>query len=491
MRRIEKSLSASTITALILVALNIPTSSVASVSDTPINLGSVLIDCGSLEDFTVGFTGGSGDYFAIVNKNASHSCSISAPGILTGDSSLPASSAKVYTAVSAGEFSVTGNGVTRTGTLSAHPIFANEGTNPDNQIIGISCNETSSRYLGRVITYGQIGDRFVLSNDSSSRSCTVLDPNNILTGEGEVPKDGTLTLTVNASGSFTLKGSLVDSDAATFGPDLVFSLSQGNQRGDVTLGSALAANGSLLYSQVFHSNGQVYDARVTVTETSGLVSNEVEILDENQNPAGPNFPLSPKIRVSNESAGGFATIKIEFFQSGTSNPVSLPSSTVTVVDIDSYQFVEARSVTSYELSSDPVSSLIATASQGTVRVSEPAGNSSNDSQQNHWAVFKFGPRSELTFTFGAAAYGVSSSSESASFGLLFRSMDFTNPPAQQVVEVPVTNPAPQSAATATALAATGSDGGVSQIWLMVAASFVLAGSALLYLRRRASLDTKK
>jgi LPXTG-motif cell wall-anchored protein len=70
-------------------------------------------------------------------------------------------------------------------------------------------------------------------------------------------------------------------------------------------------------------------------------------------------------------------------------------------------------------------------------------------------------------------------------------MDFTNPPAQQVVEVPVTNPAPQSAATATALAATGSDGGVSQIWLMVAASFVLAGSALLYLRRRASLDTKK
>lgn len=464
-----------------------PANSWANGSDSPTNLGVKLIDCDDLEDFTVGFSGGVGDFFILKNLS-SNPCSISANGAVSGNANLAGFSVEKFTVLSSGTFTISSGGVTKTVTVSAHPIFANQAPAVDNQVIEMSCNEGSSRYVDRVIVFAEVGHSFVLSNDSGSRSCEVEDPNNILTNEGTVATNGSRTITITGSGVFNVKSSTVGA------PTLTFSAIQGSSRGDVSLGTDLATNGSVSYSEVFHSGGVVYDAKVTVLETVGLRDDQVEILDENLNPSDSNIALAPKIRMTNKSLGGHATIKIEFFVSGTTTRVNLPGPVVTIVDIDNSQFIEASNVASYELSSDPITQLTATLNGDKLRISETADSSSSDSDQDFWAVLKFPATSELVFTVGAVGVGSSTSSSSASFGLLFSSLSFTNPPAAQVLQENTSDAAPaasdpvvqppgsQPSASGQVLAATGIEFNKANWAVSLGAGFFLIGVAFVLIR---------
>ncbi len=63
-------------------------------------------------------------------------------------------------------------------------------------------------------------------------------------------------------------------------------------------------------------------------------------------------------------------------------------------------------------------------SSGTLSVRSAAGDSSSDDDEDHWLVMSFGARDTLEFTLGTI------NGRTASFVVLFGSVDFTNPPSE-------------------------------------------------------------
>jgi hypothetical protein len=405
----------------------------AYATDTATYLGVVEIDCrdGKLLPQTVVFSGGAGDTFKLLST--SDDCTLSdASNVLTNE---PANLAEnvvspAITVVSAGEFTITDDGSNAvTFRTFAGPVFGNHdrGMLPQ-QRIDFTCNGGFSGFESTVIIFYQaVGDEITLYNESSSEECVSF------TGIGdrlEAPTGSSLptslgssastdesdVLQIKASGSFTSTTSTLDT--------ITFHVLEGKQP---DIGVEAQENDVVTYSDAFYSvSTGVVDAKVTVTDVSNLDSEgdhdtlpdlKMDQLDENVAPGFGNWALSPAIDVFGSSRNsineGSATFRIDFFEHGTSTPVTLPNLAVTIVDIDVNQSVSAPNVSSFSLSSAPQTELVASRVGNMLTVSEPDGNGSSDSDQENWVVMNFDEASSLEFTVAAI------NGRFASFGLLF------------------------------------------------------------------------
>ena len=184
------------------------------------------------------------------------------------------------------------------------------------------------------------------------------------------------------------------------------------------------------YTGIDSAGSAVIDAKVTVTATSGLdndddpldgCDNVMDYIDEDPSPDS-DTALSPQVDVCDGVGSGSATFRVDFFDTGTTDPATLTNLSVLVKDIDSNQFVTVATPTSYALSASPATELRVTTSASTVTFSEPLGNSSSDTDEENWVVMNFDSTNSLTFTIGANEDG------SASFDFIFAATTWTNPP---------------------------------------------------------------
>lgn len=385
----------------------------AHATDTATFLGVIEVDCtaGELYPQTIVFTGGVGDTFKFLSSSGNCTVDDSQDDILSGGSTLTLVAGVVSAALTitgAGEFTVTdagGNAVTFT--IHAGPVFGNHnrGALPV-QTERITCNGLSGSFSSNISIYFQAdGDKFRLFNSSGSRGCASLaDPNNILTDEPALINPGATSgeITIEESGSFTIT-TVPDAEGDTH--TITFRVVEGKQP---DIGSGLAVNGTADYPDVFYSVATgVVDARVTLVGTTNLESNLLDVLDENLAPNGGNWALAPTIDIDERGVEGSATVRIDFFQSGTTTPVDLTNLSATVVDIDNSQFVSVPDVTSFEFSSNPSTVLSASRSGNVLRVNDPTGEGSQDADQENWVVLNFAQASSLEFTFGGFRGGPS------------------------------------------------------------------------------------
>jgi hypothetical protein len=107
---------------------------------------------------------------------------------------------------------------------------------------------------------------------------------------------------------------------------------------------------------------------------------------------------------SNQQSGS-ATLRADFVETGTSNPVTLQNISINVADIDSNQYVSFTGISAYELSSSPTTELTVSSSSGTYEFKEPAGNSSNAIDQENWALVEYSSASSISWVVGARESG--------------------------------------------------------------------------------------
>ena len=114
--------------------------------------------------------------------------------------------------------------------------------------------------------------------------------------------------------------------------------------GTVTSGTAGALNAVYSYSNVITIGGITVSAKVTITESNGAT------LDQMDDDSTFSSRLNPIVTTS--SGTGSATLKVEFFNQQTGDPVALKNFFVTVIDIDGSsstkkEFVELSGFASY------------------------------------------------------------------------------------------------------------------------------------------------
>jgi hypothetical protein len=447
----------------------------ASAADTATNLGTVVVDCtaGNLTNRTIAFTGGVGDYFFLLSSGGN--CGITdGNGVLSGESaSLTPAGAQKITVLSVGTFTVTDAGSNaKTFTVVKQPIFANQGNAPaSGQAVEVSCRASSSDYLSNVVYFQSIGNTVTLKNGSGSQGCSSIT---VVSGSISVPApalllpDGSITVTVNGEGTLRIVGQTDGADQAP----IYLHFVQGTA-GNLDLGTdahpAATPPGSVTYTDVFLKDGVPINATVTAIAEDNLSSAAFN-LDNNENSAGVNWGISTSI--DPDGSDGSGTIRLEFTD-GAGNPVALSGLAVTIIDIDNLQFVEVNNVKSYELSSIPKTALIVDSfSAGVLSVRSPIERSS-DEDEDHWLVMNFAETATLEFTLGSRDGG-------GSFGILFGSAEFTNPPV--VVE--------DSSAT---LPDTGVDPSMGPLWLGVlstgALTLVALGIISVAVSRRSKTNT--
>ena len=473
-----------TISAFILgsgaVVVSPPTPAYAT--DTATYLGVVEVDCsaGELKAETIVYTGGVGDTFKLLSSSGR--CTLAATSVLTGEptelvANVPSG---LITVVSAGEFVISDatspTPVDVTFKTVAGPVFGNHnrGTMPE-QLEEFSCNVEFSSSVR--IYYQAINDTFKIQNTSGSRTCTAFSGlSSVVTG---LPTSLATEGAGDTSGVITIKGPGTFTATSSRGGTITFTVVEGAQP---PIGSGLALNGSVTYTDVFYSVATgVVDAKVTLVSAVNITS--AFILDDTISPTAGNWALAPDLTVFNSAAGeGSARVKIEFFQTGTSTPVSLTNLSATVVDVDNYQFMSAIDVDTYELSSSPATKLVASKTGNLLTVREPVGEGSSKSDQDHWVVMNFDQASSLEFTFG-------DTSGSASFGLNFATASWSTAPT--VLTAPVSTsgsstPAGSTSAVVPQLAKTGSESNSLAAGIAVAAGLLIAGfAALIFVRRKA------
>ncbi len=457
----------------------------AYATDPATYLGVVQVNCGAgeLTPQTIVYTGGVGDTFKLVSENGT--CTFPSTSVLDGEPAqlVEGVVSGAITIMSAGEFVI--SDVTPfdvTFKTAAGPVFGNHnrGAMPE-QLESFSCNRSTAS--SRTIYYQAVGDTFKLQNSSGSETCgSFSDASGFLSGTmpttlavEDASGDTSGVLTVNGPGTFTTTSSA--------GGVITFTVREGAQ---TPIGADLAVNGSVNYPDVFCSVATgVVDAKVTLISATNIVDQKLAFLDDSISPSAGNWALAPDLTVLNSSAGeGSATLRIEFFRTGTSTPVSLSNLSATVVDIDNYQFVAASNVDTYQLSSSPATALVASTTGNRLTVREPVGAGSSDPDQDHWVVMNFNQASSLEFTVGDTSGG-------ASFGISFVAASWSVAPLETagpgpapVVSTPAVTTAAAPAATPR-LAATGvSEPMTLGIVASTAGIFIALGAFLIARRRK-------
>lgn len=180
-------------------------------------------------------------------------------------------------------------------------------------------------------------------------------------------------------------------------------------------------------------------AQVTVNEIVNL-EEEVDKIDEGQDSAAVGFddtPLWVEIDppgVNNapaEGGPGSATFTIDFFVDNGEfdTPVALNEIGITVKDIDEGQSITFNGASTYSLSSDPQTNLVAVVENGNVTVSDAASASADAVDEEHWVAVTYETATSITFTVGAVE------GADAEFGLLFTTPDWSAEPTETTIEV--------------------------------------------------------
>lgn len=343
----------------------------------------------------------------------------------------------------------------------------------------------------QVVNYLAIGDRFRIQNDNFE-PCLILDPNGILTGEdadfglgpGVLGLNGiTAPITINAEGAFT-----ITENGGTGNPGAVVSFRVAPVF-DFTNSSDIGRNPlsafSHRYEGVTQVNGTTVDATVTITQRANLDPNnfDLDFFDADR-------PFNPEIGTSifpgDPSQEGHVDYTVAFHaDNDPSTPVTLSNFSITVKDIDTLQYLAVENVDSFTLSQTPATNLTARSVGNTLFIEELGDITSDDEDQDHWAVLSFDAASTVTLRLGTR------DGRGAYFGVLFSSTsgaraEFSNPSITGI-QGPPAPPAPAAttpptlASTPPTLAATGANVG----WMLAAGlTAVIAGFGFLASSRR-------
>lgn len=174
------------------------------------------------------------------------------------------------------------------------------------------------------------------------------------------------------------------------------------------------------------------DAIVKVVSITNL-EGSVDKIDEGQDETDLDFDDSPlwlevnPPGVNDELADGgpgSVKVRISFFDAGSDFmvPVTLRNVGITLKDIDNRQFAKFFGATSFLLSSDPETNLLASANGADVTISEREGQSSDNDEEEHWVAIRYASASSITVVVGSREAG------DAEFGLAFTLPDWTEDP---------------------------------------------------------------
>ncbi len=153
------------------------------------------------------------------------------------------------------------------------------------------------------------------------------------------------------------------------------SISFGQDADLLRANSNLVAGFSRIYSNVADIGGQGIDARVTLNYVEGHSGNEIASFDEYDN--GPNFSFHTQVN-GTSSAQVSARFKIEFFESGSLNPVVLNNVRASIADVDTWERTAFYNVSSYTLANPTSISVETLAATYTSFISSASGSSNTD-----------------------------------------------------------------------------------------------------------------
>lgn len=361
-------------------------------------------------------------------------------------------------------------------------VFPQQAAHAVGRFVGnltVDCDGTSLE--GQVVVYLEIGDTFSVVNEDNDADCLISDPNDILTGEdadhsGAGPgvveyDDYSYDITIDAPGTFTMNEDDGDtSNIKTFHVKQGFVF--GNDDGDVGNGSILGD--SYVYDEVgLNSDGSPIAATVTVTAVSNLIDDAFN-LDRNDRPdtdAGIGNAIE---KVDGDP--GYAEYTVSFHAPGNPNsPIVLDGFTITVKDIDDYQWVSATGASSYLLSSTPTTNLAGRTEGDVLYVEELNGINSETEDENHWAVINFTSKSSITLRVGSNDTTGGDPMEPdfyAVYNVLFADVEWESSPTEIAI------------VSTSSLADTGASSTGVNGMLAVAGLLTAAGIATTILRRR-------
>lgn len=195
---------------------------------------------------------------------------------------------------------------------------------------------------------------------------------------------------------------------------------------DIGAGGTAVPGFSHTYVDVLPASLPDVDAKVSVLNTTGAT------IDELDDEEGLGTPDSMKIglKIDTTAAGGLVELRLEFFASGTTTPVSLSGLRINVEDIDSTQFAEFDGIASYVLATGSNLTPQTTADNpavaaGATRFAELSDTSSSSGDPTaplFVAEVRYGTVSSLTMRFGIGSVS------DASFDLDFQGASWGSTP---------------------------------------------------------------
>jgi LPXTG-motif cell wall-anchored protein len=175
------------------------------------------------------------------------------------------------------------------------------------------------------------------------------------------------------------------------------------------------------------------DAIATVLEIDNLDEDDNQLngadnlMDEFDDESSSGEKIDADIDIFGEpgnSGSGFVSFRIDFVAANTNNAVTLENIGIQVTDVDDYQYVQFAGISAYELSADPATALVVSATGGAYEFNEPIGFDSQPEDEQTWVAVEYAEASSITITLGARNAG------SASFGVAFVDTTWTETPSR-------------------------------------------------------------
>ncbi|MEY3278096.1 MAG: hypothetical protein RLZZ426_582 [Actinomycetota bacterium] len=191
-----------------------------------------------------------------------------------------------------------------------------------------------------------------------------------------------------------------------------------NESGDI--GEDAIAGFTHRYSDVVNVGGQAIDAILTVVSVEGLdwdyeysngADNRMGYVDGSLEDSIEDVIINTQfIIMEDASPFGQVSYRLEFVLGGTSTPATLTNVHLYVDDIDSYQFADFSTPTSYELASNTNLRALthaddSTIANGTYRFYDWDRSKASKEDEENWASVSYDSVSTIDISLGAFAYG--------------------------------------------------------------------------------------
>jgi hypothetical protein len=217
------------------------------------------------------------------------------------------------------------------------------------------------------------------------------------------------------------------------------------------IGENLAVDDVIHYYDLVTIGATTIDARITMLaeqgiESSGGTDGLLDKLDDATGSAGGNVYLNTELDMNETTGESFVEFRVEFLTDLTTTansgvPVTLSNVELTVMDVDSYQYVQLSGAESYTVSENTILSA-QPISEGVTRYveTEGIGTSSGDADYEKSRIsLKLGNVSQIDIRLGQDV--LSGTESSAHFDLDFSSGGVWSIPETQV-EAPQLEPTP-------------------------------------------------